>query len=94
MRVLAAFVVRLAAYAILLGMAGRLAEWLWDQRALDAVIELQSLHDTAITVLAVAPIALALIGFRALRPLAVFLAAFLIGAVLTAPFAFARLAGS
>ena len=93
MRALAAFVVRLAAYAIALGIVGRLAEWLWDRRGLDLVTTLQAPHDTAMTILAVAPIGLALIGFGALRALAVFAAAFLIGAALTAPFALARLAG-
>jgi hypothetical protein len=41
----------------------------------------------------VAPPALAIIGFGALRRVAIFVAAFLIGAALTAPFACARFAG-
>jgi len=90
--VVAGFIVRLAGYAILLGVAARLAQWLWDQRGLGDVFVLQSLHDTAVAVLALAPIALALIGVGALRPAAIFVAWFLVGAALTAPFAFARLA--
>jgi hypothetical protein len=92
-RALAAFVVRLAGYAIALGLVARLGEWLWDRRGLDRVFQLQSGHDAALTVLALAPIGLALLGVGVLRPLAVFVASFLIGAALTAPFAFARLAG-
>jgi hypothetical protein len=71
----AAFIVRLASYAILLGAAARLAQWLWDRRGLDDVL------------------VLAIVGIGALRPVAIFVAWFLVGAALTAPFAFARLAG-
>ena len=92
MHAVAGFIVRLAAYAILLGVAARLAQYLWDQRGLGDVVMLQSLHDTAVAVLALAPIVLALVGIGPLRPLAIFVAWFLVGAALTAPFAFARLA--
>ena len=92
MHAVAGFIVRLAGYAILLGVAARLAQWLWERRGLDEVIVLQSGHDTAVAVLALAPIVLALIGVRAFRPVAIFIAWFLVGAALTAPFAFARLA--
>jgi hypothetical protein len=93
MNVVAAFIVRLAAYAILLGVTARLAQWLWDRRGLDDVLVLQSPHDTAVAVLALAPIVLALVGVRGLRRVAIFIAWFLVGAALTAPFALARLAG-
>jgi hypothetical protein len=89
----AAFIVRLAGYAILLGVSARLAQWLWDARGLDAVAVLQAPHDTAVAVLALAPIVLALVGLGALRPVATFVVWFLVGAALTAPFALARLAG-
>jgi hypothetical protein len=89
----AAFIVRLASYAILLGAAARLAQWLWDRRGLDDVLVLAAPHDTAVAVLALAPIVLAIVGIGALRPVAIFVAWFLGGAALTAPFAFARLAG-
>jgi hypothetical protein len=88
----AGFIVRLAGYAILLGVAARLAQYLWEQRGLGDVLALQSQHDTAVAVLALAPVVLALIGIGALRPVAVFVAWFLVGAALTAPFALARLA--
>jgi len=90
--VVAGFIVRLAVYAILLGVAARLAQSWWDQRGLGDVFVLQSPHDMAVAVLALAPIVLALIGVGALRPVAIFVAWFLVGAALTAPFAFARLA--
>ncbi len=93
MNAVAAFVVRLAGYAILLGITARLAQWLWDQRGLDTVAALAAPHDTAVAVLALAPIVLALVGVRALRRVATFIAWFLVGAALTAPFALARLAG-
>jgi hypothetical protein len=88
----ALFVVRLAAYAIVLGIAARLADWLWVSRGLGGVGVLAGPHDTALAALAVAPIVLAL-GFGRLRPVAVFAAGFLIGAALTAPFALARFGG-
>ena len=43
--------------------------------------------------LEIAPLVLALIGFGAARQLAIFIAAFLAGVALTAPFALARFAG-
>ena len=92
MHAVAGFIVRLAAYAVLLGIAARLAQYWWDQRGLGDVIVLQGVHDTAVAVLALAPIVLALLGVGPLRPLAVFVAWFLVGAALAAPFVFARLA--
>ena len=92
MHAVAGFIVRLAGYAVLLGIAARLAQYLWDQRGLGDVLALQGLHDSGVAVMALAPIVLALVGLGALRPVAVFVAWFLVGAVLTAPFALARLA--
>lgn len=94
MRAIASYLIRLVAYAIVLGLIARAADFLWVSKGLDDVIPLQPLHDNGELVLVLAPIVLALIGVGALRPVAVFLAAFLIGAALTAPFAFARLAGA
>jgi hypothetical protein len=88
----AGFIVRLAGYAILLGIAARLAQWLWEKRGLDGVAVLQAPHETAVAVIALAPIVLALLGVGLLRRVALFVAWFLVGAVLTAPFAFARFA--
>jgi uncharacterized membrane protein YvlD (DUF360 family) len=94
MRALAGFLIRLVAYAVALGVVSRIAEYLWVQRGLDGSITLQPLHDAGITTLVIAPIVLAIVGFGRLRPVAIFLATFLIGAALTAPFALARFAGS
>ena len=93
MHVVAAFIVRLASYAVLLGVAARVAQWQWDQHGLGDVLVLAGPHDTAVAALALAPIVLALAGIGALRPVAIFVGWFLVGAALTAPFAFARLAG-
>jgi hypothetical protein len=93
MNAFATFVVRLVGYALALGIVARIAQALWVQRGLDGIAAVASLHAIGLTLLAVAPIVLALIGAGRLRYLAVFLAAFLAGAVVTAPFALARLAG-
>jgi hypothetical protein len=92
-RPLAEFLVRLVGYALVLGVAARIAAALWVQLGLDGSISLQPLHDIGAEVLIVAPLVLALFGFGALRRPALFIAAFLIGAALTAPFACARFAG-
>ncbi len=89
-----AFVIRLVLYALLLGITSRLAQALWSNHGLDGVVELQSFHDGGLTALLVAPIVLALIGFGRLGWVALFLAFCLVGAALTAPFAFSHLVGS
>jgi hypothetical protein len=93
MGALAGFLIRLVGYAIVFGVVARLAEYLWVRQALDGSIVLQPLHDAGITTLVIAPIVLALVGVGPLRPVAIFVAAYLIGAALTAPFAVARLVG-
>jgi hypothetical protein len=85
------YIMRLVGYALLIGIPGRLAEWLWQQRHIDAVEGLQHPHALAVLVLELTPFALALFGFGRLRNLAVFIALLIDGALLTAPFAFARL---
>jgi hypothetical protein len=94
MRAITGFLIRLVVYAIVLGVVSRIAEYLWVQRALDGSSALQPFHDAGITTLVIAPIVLALLGVGKLRALTIFIAAFLIGAALTAPFALARFAGS
>jgi hypothetical protein len=86
------YIMRLVGYALVIGIPARLAEWLWEQRHLDSVDQLQALHGTAILVFEIVPFVLALFGFGRLRNLAVFVALVLDGALLTAPFALARLA--
>ena len=87
------FIVRVVGYALLLGVSSRVAQTLWLNDGLDAVAVLQPLHDAGVITLAVAPIALALIGIGRLRPFAVFVGFALAGAAVTAPFVFARVAG-
>lgn len=91
---MAGFIVRLIGYALLLGIASRIAQTSWSSAGLDAVGALMSFHDKGVTALLVAPLVLALIGsVPVLRSLAVFAGAFLAGAAITAPFVCARVAG-
>jgi hypothetical protein len=92
-RALAGFVVRLVAYAVVLGAADRIAAAWWVQYGLDGSIELQPFHDVGLETLTIAPLVLALFGFGALRRVAVFLGGFLVAAALTAPFACAHFSG-
>lgn len=88
------FLVRLIAFAALFGIIERVAVTLWSRAGLDDLTLLHPFHHDGIAVLLIAPVVLALIGgVRALRPVAVFVAFFLAGAALTAPFVFARAAG-
>ncbi len=93
MNALTGFFLRLVGYAIVLGVVSRVAEYLWVRAGLDGSIALQPFHDAGITVLVIAPIALAALGFGPLRRVAIFVAAFLVGAALTAPFACERFIG-
>lgn len=94
MGVLIAFVVRLVGYALLIGIPVRLAEYFWVRAALDQVESLRPSHDIATATATIAPFVLAVFGYGALRNVAVFLALYIAGAALTAPFAFARLAAT
>jgi len=88
------FVVRLIGYALLLGVASRIAQTLWSNDGLDEIAALQQFHDAGVVVLLVAPLVLALVGFGRLRALGVFTACFLAGAALTAPYVCARVIGA
>jgi hypothetical protein len=88
-----AFIIRLVGYALLLGVASRFAQQQWTAAGLDNVASLQPAHDASVTLLLFAPLAFALVGFGALRDTCVFVACFLAGAAVTAPFVLARLAG-
>lgn len=94
MRAITRFIIRLVAYAVVLGIASRVAEWLWVAHGFEGSALLAPLHDNAITVLSISPLVLAVFGVGFLRPVAVFVAAFLCGAALTAPFALARVIGT
>ncbi len=87
------FIVRLVFYALLLGVSSRVFQTLWDNFGLDTVGTLHSFHDKGVTGLLVAPVVLALSGVGRLRAIAVFVAFFLAGAALTAPYVCARVAG-
>ncbi len=93
MRALTGFLIRLVGYALVLGVVSRVAEYLWVHGGLDGSIALQPFHDAGITTLVIAPIALAALGFGPLRRATIFVAAFLAGAALTAPFACERFGG-
>jgi hypothetical protein len=89
-RAFGGFLIRLVAYALVLGVAARIAAAFWVREGLDGSIALQPFHDLGLDVLAGAPLPLALFGFGSLRPVAIFLGALLVGAALTAPFACAH----
>jgi hypothetical protein len=86
------YIVRVVGYALALGIPVRIGEYFWERAALDQVDVLRAPHDTAMTIVIVTPFVLALFGFGVFRRPAVFLAMYLAGAALTAPFALARLA--
>jgi len=87
------FIVRLVGYAVLLGVASRIAQTLWSQNGLDGIAALQHVHDVGVVVLLGAPVVLALLGVGALRGLCVFAGCALAAAAITAPFVIARVAG-
>jgi hypothetical protein len=89
---LISYIVRLVGYALVLGIPGRISEYLWERAALDGVDVLRAPHDAAMTIVIVTPFVLALFGYGVFRRPAVFIAMYLAGAALTAPFALARLA--
>jgi hypothetical protein len=89
-----AFIVRLVGYALLIGIPVRIAEYFWVRAALDQVDVLRLPHDIATATATIAPFVLAVFGFGALRNVAVFVALYIAGAAITAPFALARLAQS
>jgi hypothetical protein len=87
------FFFRLVGYALLLGIASRIAQTLWTANGLDQLASMQPLHDGGLVTLAIAPFVLALAGFGALRDVCVFVGCALAGAAITAPFVIARVAG-
>lgn len=88
----AAFILRFLLYAVVLGVAYGIANGFWIQDGLDLNESLAGYHSVAIAALAIAPFVLALVGIVA-RPVAVFVLFYLVGAVLTAPFALSRFVG-
>jgi hypothetical protein len=88
----ATFVLRFLSFAIVLGVAYGIAQNVWVQQGLDLNESLAGYHATAIAALTLAPLVLAIVAIFA-RPLAVFVLFYLVGAVLTAPFALAHVVG-
>ena len=86
----ASFLIRLVGYAVVFGVATRIAEYFWVRDGLDGLDQLQNWHDEGITAMTVAPVVVALLSLVSPR-IALFLAFIAIGAALSAPFAFARM---
>lgn len=87
------FIIRLVGYALVLGISSRIAQNAWMDLGLDAIDALQPLFAYGTMLLLIAPAALALLGFGALRAVCIFAAFFLAGAAITAPFVIAKVAG-
>ena len=86
----ASYLLRLVGYAIILGIATRIADAMWVQDGLDSFGQLQTWHGEGLTAMTWAPIVIAFISLAAPR-IALFLAFLAIGAVLSEPYAFARM---
>jgi hypothetical protein len=88
----ASFIVRFLVYAIVLGISYGIAQNVWTQDNLDANVAFSQLHAAGTTVIFVAPVVLALLAAVA-RPVAIFVLFYIVGAMMTAPFALARFVG-
>lgn len=88
----AAFIVRFLAYSLVLWAAYAIAQTQWTHADLDLNDAFNSLHALGVIVLTVAPLVLAIVAIIA-RPVAIFVLFYLVGAVVTAPFALARFGG-
>ena len=87
------FLLRFLVYAIVIGVAYSVAQSFWVQDNLDTSTTFAGVHAIGTAILIVAPFVLAIVAAIA-RPLAIFVLFFLVGAMLTAPFALARVAFS
>lgn len=85
-RSLAGFIGRVVAYLVVIGLALALANALWNFLDLDRNDALAALRAEVTPLLAGVPVVCALLAGIA-RPLGVFTASFVVGALLTAPFA-------
>ena len=88
----AAFLLRFLLYAAVMGVAYQIAQTFWLRNGLDGIGALDGLHALGVGILMLAPIVLALVALVA-RPLAIFVLFYLVGAMLTAPFALAKYSG-
>jgi len=85
----ASFLIRFVGYALVMAVAYSLGSYLWTRNGLDGVDALSGFRALGFLLFVFAPFCLALVGVVA-RPLALFVLFYLVGAMLTAPFAFAR----
>ena len=88
----AAFIVRFLVYSLVLWAAYAIAQTQWTNADLDLNDAFSGLHSLGVSILAVAPLVLAIVAIIA-RPLAIFVLFYLVGVVVTAPFALARFGG-
>jgi hypothetical protein len=86
----ASFLLRFIGYAFVMALTYEVGQFFWTQSGLDMVDQLVGIHSIGVAIVALAPLVLALIAVVA-RPLATFALFYLVGAILTAPFALARL---
>jgi hypothetical protein len=85
-RSFAGFIGRVIAYVVVIGVALALANAVWNFLDLDRNDALASLRSQWTPLLAAAPVVCAIVAGLA-RPLGVFAVCYVVGAVLTAPFA-------
>lgn len=83
---LAGFIGRVIAYTFVIGVTVLVAQYLWAQLNLDQSDALVAARATATPLLAASPLICAAIG-TVTRPLGIFGVFYVVGAVLTAPFA-------
>ena len=88
----ASFIVRFLAYSVVLWAAYAIAQMQWTNADLDTNDSLLGFHALGVTILTISPIVLAVVAIVA-RQVAIFALFYLVGAVLTAPFALARFGG-
>jgi uncharacterized RDD family membrane protein YckC len=88
----AAFIVRFLLYSLVLWAAYAVAQTQWTNNDLDLNETFTGLHSLGVSILTIAPFVLAVVAIVA-RPLAIFVLFYLVGVVLTAPFALARFGG-
>jgi hypothetical protein len=85
-RSFAGFIGRLIAYVVLIGVALAVANGFWNFLDLVRNDQLAALREQVTPLLSLAPVVCALLAGLA-RPLGIFAAFYVVGAVLTAPFA-------
>ena len=88
----AAFIVRFLAYSLVLWAAYAIAQLQWTNANLDLNDSFTGLHAHGVAILTIAPLVLAVVAIFA-RRIAIFVLFYLVGVVVTAPFALARFGG-